>query len=147
MQGIFKIALGFRDWQVFTWKSLKILKFSILWIWNNNYEKGKPFSKKLENRFFVESTKIENATFSLKTALSEVNVWLNSGEWGVQNGPIRKNGILPVTTSFFGRFCFSIRTFYKELIWCTNYPSVHIHTFRKRWSFIRGCFLPVSIFK
>ena len=24
----------------------------------------------------------------------------------------------------------------KELIWCTNYLNVHIHIFRKRWSFI-----------
>ena len=22
-------------------------------------------------------------------------------EWGVQNGPIKKNGVLPVTTTFF----------------------------------------------
>ena len=36
-------------------------------------------------------------------------------EWGVQNGPFTKNGALPVTTSFFGKFCFSLRTWYKEL--------------------------------
>ena len=64
-------------------------------------------------------------------------------EWWVQNGPITKNGVLPVTT--FWKFCFSLRTSYKEFIFCTNYPNVHIHTFRKRWSFIWLCFFPVSI--
>ena len=37
-------------------------------------------------------------------------------EWGVQNGPIRKNGLLPVTALFFSKFCFSLRASYKELI-------------------------------
>ena len=26
------------------------------------------------------------------------------------------------------------------MIWCTNFPNVHIYTFHKRWSFIWGCF-------
>ena len=34
--------------------------------------------KKLEYRFLVESTKIENASFQYKTAMSEVNVNINS---------------------------------------------------------------------
>ena len=38
-------------------------------------------------------------------------------EWWIQNGPITKNGVLPVTTLFFRKFCFSLRTSYKELIW------------------------------
>ena len=33
------------------------------------------------------------------------------------------------------------------MIWCSNYRNVHIHTFRKRWTFIWECFLPVSILK
>ena len=37
-------------------------------------------------------------------------------EWGVQNGPITKEGILPVTTLFSQKFCFSLRTLYKQLI-------------------------------
>ena len=37
-------------------------------------------------------------------------------EWGVQNGPITKNVVLPVSSLFFRKFCFSIRTCYKELI-------------------------------
>ena len=59
-------------------------------------------------------------------------------EWWVQNGPITKNEVLPVTTLFFWKFCFIIRTSFKELIWSTNYPSAHIHAFRKRSSFIWG---------
>ena len=43
--------------------------------------------------------------------------------------------MLPVTT-FFWRFCFNLRTCYKELIWWTTDPNVHIHTVHKHWSFI-----------
>ena len=35
------------------------------------------FSQKLENRFLVESTKTENASFPYKTAMSESNVMTN----------------------------------------------------------------------
>ena len=41
------------------------------------YSKRKTFLKKLECRFLFESTRIENLTFSYKTALSEVNVKTN----------------------------------------------------------------------
>ena len=34
-------------------------------------------------------------------------------EWGVQNGPITKNAVLPVTTKFFRKFNFSVRASYK----------------------------------
>ena len=60
-------------------------------------------------------------------------------EWGLLNGPITKNAVLLLTTLFSWKFCFSLRTFYKEFIWCTNYPIVHIHIFCKCWSFIWGC--------
>ena len=68
-------------------------------------------------------------------------------ECSVQNRPIIKKGVLPVTPFLFRKFCFSLGTWYKELIWCTNHPKVHIHTFRKRWSFIRRYIFPVSIVK
>ena len=48
---------------------------------------------------------------------------------------------------FFWKFCFSIRTCYKELIWSSNYPNICIHTFCKHWSFHWGCFFLVSILK
>ena len=41
---------------------------------------------------------------------------LRQKEWGVQNGPITKNGVLRVTTLFFLKFCFSLRTSRKELV-------------------------------
>ena len=47
---------------------------------------------------------------------------------------------LPVTTFFFQKFCFSLRTSYKELVWSTNCLNDHIYTFQKRWSFIWGAF-------
>ena len=37
-------------------------------------------------------------------------------EWGVQNGPITKNGVLPVTTLSFRKFRFSLRTSCKAWI-------------------------------
>ena len=37
-------------------------------------------------------------------------------EWGVQNGPITKNGVLPENTLYFRKFCFSLRATHKELI-------------------------------
>ena len=65
----------------------------------------------------------------------------------VQNRSITNKDILSVTNLCFWKFCYSIRTSYKELIWCTSYINIHIHTFCKRWSLIWGCFFPVSILK
>ena len=62
----------------------------------------KTFFKKLQKFFLVESTKIENATFLYKPALSEPNVKIN--RWRVQNGSITKNEVFPVTTLFFENF-------------------------------------------
>ena len=63
-------------------------------------------------------------------------------DWGVQNGSkrITKNIVLLLTTLFHRKFCFSLKTWYKKLIWCTSYPNIYINTFRKRWNFIWGCF-------
>ena len=36
-------------------------------------------------------------------------------EWGIQNGPVTNNGVSPVTTLFFRKFCFRLRTSNKEL--------------------------------
>ena len=33
------------------------------------------------------------------------------------------------------------------MIWCTNYPNVHIRTFYKSWNFVWGCFFNVNILK
>ena len=58
--------------------------------------------KKLGYRFSVETTKIENASLPLETVLSEANV--KTIEWRLQNGPVTKSGVLPVTTLFFWKF-------------------------------------------
>ena len=72
--------------------------------------KTKTFFKKLEYRFLIENTKTENALLpSQKPVSREI-------EWSVQNGPITKNGVLPVTTLFFQDFCLNLRISYKELI-------------------------------
>ena len=67
-------------------------------------------------------------------------------KWWLQNGLIKKNGVLPVTTLFFENFVL-VRTSFKELICCTNNPNTHICTFCKRRSFIWRSFFPVSILK
>ena len=79
------------------------------------FSKTKTFFKKLEDRFLDESTRIENATFPYNTAQS-ANPMLRQIEWGVRDGLITKNGVLPVTNLFFRKFCSSLRTSYKELI-------------------------------
>ena len=59
----------------------------------------KTFFKKLQYRFLVERTNIENASFPYKTAISEANVKTN--RMVTTNGPITKSGILSVTNLFF----------------------------------------------
>ena len=77
---IFKVALRSlrsRDRHVFMWQSLRILNdFNTLTL-KQIFWKTKTFCKNLEYRFLVETTKIENAIFLYKTALSEANVKTN----------------------------------------------------------------------
>ena len=75
--GIFKIALRLRDRHVFMRPSVEILKVFNTVILKQIFWKTKTFFKKLELRFLVESTKIENALFPYKTAISEANVKTN----------------------------------------------------------------------
>ena len=102
------------------------------------FRKTKIFFKKLEDHFSVESTNIASAKFPRKTACQKP--MLRQTEWGVQNLPIAKNGVLPITTLYFWKICFNMRNSYKELIWCINYSDVHINTFRKGLKFTWGCF-------
>ena len=68
--GIFKIALRLRDRHVFMWKSVKILNvFNILTL-KQILPKTETFFKKLEYRFLVECSEIENDSFPYKTAIS-----------------------------------------------------------------------------
>ena len=52
------------------------------------------FKKKLEDRFLVQSTINQKRMLRQKPMLRQI-------EWRVRNGPITKNGRLPLTTSFF----------------------------------------------
>ena len=123
--GITKIALCLRDQHVFIWQSLEILKvFNTLTL--------KEISLKMK------ALRLKTQHFYRKLPCQKP--MLKQIERGVQNGTIAKNGVLPITTLFFWKFCFDWRTSYKELIWFKNYPNVHIDTFRKRWNFIWGCF-------
>ena len=102
--------------------------------------------KKLEYHFLVESTKIDSITFPYKTALSEANV--KTSRMGSTKLNYRKAWSFASNHFLFLKNLFQFRKLvYIELISCTNYPNVHIHTFRKHWSFTLGCFFPVSILK
>ena len=83
--------------------------------------KTKTFFKKLEYIFLVESSEIENALSPYK--LPYQRPMLRQIKWRLQNGRIEKKGVLPVTTLFFKKFCFSITTSYKELTCCVNDPN------------------------
>ena len=75
--------------------------------------------------------------FRYETALSEANVKKN--EMGSTKWTYQKKGSFASNSLFlfcFWKFCFSLKTSYKELIWCINNLNIHIHTFCKRWNFI-----------
>ena len=106
----------------------------------------------LKEIFWKTKTFCKNLLLRLKTQHFHTKVpcqksMLRQVQWEVQNGPITKNEVLSVTTLFFWKFCFGLRTSYKELKVHihVHYSKVHIHTFRKRWSFIWGCFFFMNI--
>ena len=66
-----------RDRHVFMLQSVDILNVFYTLTLKQIFWKTKTFFKKLEYRFLVESTKIENASFPYKTAISEANVVTN----------------------------------------------------------------------
>ena len=90
------------------WQPLEIFDVLNILTLKRIFWKTKTFFEKLEYFFLVESTKIETETFPYKTDLSEAI--LGQVEWGVQNGPITKNRVLPVSTLFYWKFCFNLRT-------------------------------------
>ena len=115
------------------WKSWPFQYFHF----ETNFLKNKNLFRQTVIKLLVESTKIESALFAYKTALSEANVktnWMGSTKWTYYN-----------EWSFASIFFF----FFEILLQCKNllrvdlmynYPNVHIHTFRKHWSSIWGCF-------
>ena len=123
---------------IFLWKSLKILNVFNTLTLKKIFWRTKTFLKKLEHCFLVERTMIENTSFPYKTAKPKGNVKTN--KWWLQNGPITNNRLSPVTNLSFWKYCFSLRTCYKELIWCIKNQNAHICTSCKHWSFIWLCF-------
>ena len=117
---------GFSYGHAFIWQSVKILSiFNILTL-KQTFWKTKTFFKNLEYHFLVKSTKIENAWFAYKTAISEANAKTNTmvtTKW-----VCHKEHSLASNYVFSWKICFSFRDSYKELIWCTNYSNVEIHT-------------------
>ena len=100
------------------WQSVEILKVFNTLTLKQIFWKTEIFLKKLEHHFLVESTKIKNASFPYKTAISEANVKTNrmvSSKWTYHKGRSFASNYF-----IFWKFCFSLRTSYKELIWCTN---------------------------
>ena len=71
------------------------------------------------------------------STLSEANIILRQTEWGLQNGPITKNWVSPVTNLFFRKFCFSLWILCKEL----NVPITQIFIlFEIVWVLFEGTF-------
>ena len=122
------------------WQSLKIEKRFQYFNFETDF---------LENENHFQKTGVPLKALRLKTSHFHTKLpcqkpMLRQIKWWLQNGPIIKNGVLPVTTLFFENFV-SVRTSFNELICCTNNPKTHICTFWKRWSFIWRSFFPVSI--
>ena len=120
------------------WQSGEIFNVFNTLTLKTTFQKTKTFFKKLEYQFYLKELRWK--THDFHTKLSKQKVMLRQIEWWVQNGPIAKNAVFPVTILFFLKFCFSLRTSNKELSWCTNDPNAHIRTFWERWSFIWRCF-------
>ena len=105
--------------------------------------KTKAFFKKLEYRFLVETTKIENTSFPFKTALSEASVktnrmvtikWTHSKEWSFASNYF----------IFLENF-FQLKNFFKRVNLMYQRPKCPYSFFRKCWSLILESFSPVSI--
>ena len=133
------IALRLWNRHAFMWQSVDILNVFNTLTLKEIFWKTKTFFKKLENDFLVEST--DNALFPYKTVKSEANFKTNrmvSTKWNYHR---ERN----FACNYFWNICFIIRTSFKELIWCRNYPNVQIDTFRRCGRFIWGKKLPCAL--
>ena len=128
------------------WQSVKISNVFNTLTLKQIFWKTKAFFKELECSFLLKPLRLKTHHFHLKLLCQKQMLWQT--ERRLQNGPITKSGILPVTIFFLLlKICSSFGISLKQLIWCTNDANVHIRIFCKRWSLILGCFLPVSILK
>ena len=110
-----------------------------------NFLKNENLFLKKEYRFSCETTALENVTFPYKTAQSKTNVMMNR-MGSIKRTYHKEQGF---ATNYFivWKFYLITRTPFKELIYCTNNPNVHISTFCKCLSFIWEYVFPLSIFK
>ena len=116
------------------WQSVEILNVLNILNLKQFFWKMKTFFKKLEYRFLIENTKIENASIPYKTFISEANVKTSrmvSTKW-----TYHKERSFGSNHFVFLKILFQFKNSFKELISFTNDPSAHIRTFCKRWSFI-----------
>ena len=127
--------------QMFLSPSPAVPKTATDFEFETNFLKNENLFQKTGVPFFI--WKIENATFPYKVALSEANETnrMSSTKWTYHEERSFANN------NFLWKFCFCLRTSYKELICCTNWPNTHIHTFCKCWSFLWRCFLPIRVLK
>ena len=107
--GIFKIVLRLRYRHVFMWQSVIVPNVFNTLTLKQIFWKTKTFFKKLEYRFLVETTKIENTSFPFKTALSEANVKTNkmaTTKWTYHKG----RSFASYYFFFFWKICSNFRT-------------------------------------
>ena len=88
----------------------KFWTFSVVQLWNNSSEKCKTFSKNWRTAFWLKVPKLTTPHFLTK--LFSQKPMFRQIERGVQNEPITKNGVLPVTTLLFPKILFQ----YKDLL-------------------------------
>ena len=67
---------------------------------------------------------------------------LKQVECDVQNEPITKNEVLPVSTLFFRKFCFSTRTYYKGVDLKYQLPKCPYSYFPKALEFYLRVLFP-----
>ena len=130
-----------RHWNI----SLENLNIFITLPLKQGFWKTKTFFKKREHCLIVERTTIENAIFHTK--LSCQKPVSRQVEWGVQNGPITKNGVLTLTIWFFWKFNFGIKTSYHTWFKVLTTQMFEFMFLLSVMSFILGCFFNVSILK
>ena len=105
----------------------------------------KTFFKKLDYHFLVETTKIENTSFPLETALSEVNVKTNrmeSTKWTYQ-----KEWSFASNYFIFLENLFQFQSLLNRVNVMYQRPKCPYSYFQQALSLILECFFPVKILK
>ena len=100
--GIFKIALRLRDQHVFIWQLVEILNVFNALTLKQIFCKMKIYLKKTV--FQLEAPKLK--THHCHTKLPYRKPMLRQIEWWVQNWPVTKYEVLPVTTLLFLKILF-----------------------------------------